>query len=84
MTIREKKVLARDIEIQKPFTFLGEKTPYSVMYFKTFKNYCCSIYLWQLGGYPYFLIRFETALAKICFSHIVINYAKIHVFLVFT
>ena len=37
-------------------------------------------YLWQMRGYPHFSFWILIALAKICFSPMVITFAKIHLY----
>ena len=54
---------------------IQEKTPYIALYFTASLNYCCLIISEKCVVTPNFL--YGLALAKICFSHIVINHAKI-------
>ena len=55
----------------------GKQMPYITLYFTAFQNNCCLIISKKMRGYPQFSFWISKALAKICFSHVVINRAKI-------
>ena len=54
-----------------------KKTPYIALYFTAFLDYCCLVISKKMRGYPQFSFWIPLALAKICFTCIVINRAKI-------
>ena len=55
----------------------GKKMRYTIVCFRAFSDYGCLIISDKIRGYPQFSFCFPITLAKICFSFIVINCAKI-------
>ena len=77
LLVSKKKIWGNHVFFRDNEASIWIKTPYIALYFTAFWNNCCLLISKKMRGYPQFSFWISIALAKISFSRIVINRAKI-------